>query len=299
MTINRSALSKNTPKTILACIDGSLVTKSVCDYAAWYARKLGLAVTLLHVVHLPKSSRHDLSGTIGMDSRQALLQELTQLDEQTARLAVKHGEALMQDAKQHIVDTYQVTVKSHQRYGKLLSAIEHFASQSEVIVLGRRGEDHQHEHISIGSQIETVVRAMHQPILICSQQFTPPDSYMLAFDGSATAVKAVQMICDSELSRGSKGYLVMVGNGDASRHEALKQAHRQMLAAGLEVSVHLFDSKQYNHDVVATLTKFQQDYQVSMIIIGAYGQAKWKRLFVGSTTTKLITHTQVPVLLLR
>lgn len=287
-------------QTVLACIDGSIVTKPVCDYAAWYARKLSLPVTLLHVVQLPKSTRHDLSGTIGMDSRQALLHELTQLDEQTARLAVKHGEALMSDAKEHIKATYDnVQVKCHLRHGKLLNAIEHFASHSEVIIIGRRGEDHQHEHITIGSQIESVVRAMHQPILVCSQAFTPPDSYMLAFDGSPTSLKAVQMICDSGLSQGSKGYLVMVGNMNEERKAQLKQAHRQMLEAGLEVSVHLFEGKQYSGDVVATLIKFQQDYRVSMIIIGAYGHAKWKRLFVGSTTTKLLTHTQVPVLLLR
>ena len=27
----------NTEQHILACIDGSAVTESVCDYAAWYA----------------------------------------------------------------------------------------------------------------------------------------------------------------------------------------------------------------------------------------------------------------------
>ena len=63
--------SKPTDQCILACIDGSNVTQYVCDYAAWYAQKLKLPITLLHVVHNPKSSRHDLSGTIGMDSRQS------------------------------------------------------------------------------------------------------------------------------------------------------------------------------------------------------------------------------------
>lgn len=287
-------------RTILACIDGSAVTKPVCDYAAWYARKLKLPVTLLHVVHPPKSTRHDLSGTIGMDSRQALLDELSQLDEQLARLAIKHGDALIKDAKADILKNYEdVQVRSHQRHGKLLTAIEHFAPHSEVIIMGRRGEDHQQEHLNIGSQIENVVRAMHQPILICSEDFIPPDSYMLAFDGSPTAIKAVQMICESGLSRGSKGYLVMVGNPDKAHKDSLSQAQQQMVAAGLQVSVHHFEGKKYNNDVVATLTKFQQAHQVSMIIIGAYGHGKWRRFIVGSTTTKLLTHTQVPVLLLR
>lgn len=288
---------------ILACIDGSNVTESVCDYAAWYGKKLGLTVSLLHVIHVPKSTRHDLSGTIGMDSRQALLYELTRLDEQTAKLAVKHGEALVKDAKSHILEHFDVTVRTHQRHGKLLPAIEHFAPRTQVIVMGRRGEDHQHvkdsSGVNIGSQIESVVRAMNKPILVCSQQFTTPDSYMLAFDGSPTAIKAVQMICDSGLSRGTKGYLVMVGDKDSDRELSLYRAQKQLTDAGLDVSVHLLSSKQDKADVVKTLTAFQAAHNISMIVIGAYGHAKWRRYFVGSTTTKLLASTQVPVLLLR
>ena len=293
-------LSPLREQIILACIDGSNVTRSVCDYAAWYANKLDLPVCLLHTIMVPKSTRHDLSGAIGMDSRQALLSELTVLDEQTAKLAVKHGEALVQDAKAHINKSYShVTVKTHLRHGKLLPTIQHFSANSEVIILGRRGQDHQNDHVNIGSQIESVARAMHQPILICSTSFVPPDSYMLAFDGSPTAKKAVQMICDSDLSRGSTGYLVMVGPADGEQELSLYRAQKQMANAGLAVSVHVFSSKQHSQDVVKTLTDFQADKKISIIIMGAYGHAKWRRLIVGSTTTKLLTQTQVPVLLLR
>ena len=305
----QSLSSTSHNKVILACIDGSHVTESVCDYAGWYAYKLGLSVSLLHVINAPKSTRHDLSGTIGMDSRQALLYELTRLDEQTAKIALKHGEALIKDAKFHIQQNFDVTVKTHQRHGKLLPAIEHFAAQTRVIIMGRRGEDHQHggdsangsdvAGVNIGSQIENVVRAMHQPILICSRGFTPPESYMLAFDGSPTAIKAVQMICDSDLSRGIKGYLVMVGDKDSAKEQSLYQAQKQLVDSGLEVSTHLLSSQQDNADVVKTLTTFQAQHNISMIVIGAYGHAKWRRYFVGSTTTKLLVSTQVPVLLLR
>ncbi|HSP85383.1 MAG TPA: universal stress protein, partial [Psychrobacter sp.] len=71
-----------TQQHILACIDGSAVTESVCDYAAWYASRLGLPVALLNVIDVPASTRRDLSGAIGINSRQVLLEELTQLDEQ-------------------------------------------------------------------------------------------------------------------------------------------------------------------------------------------------------------------------
>ncbi len=37
-----------TQLNILACVDGSAVTESVCDYAIWYANKLNLPVALLN-----------------------------------------------------------------------------------------------------------------------------------------------------------------------------------------------------------------------------------------------------------
>jgi len=36
-----------------------------------------------------------------------------------------------------------------------------------------------------------------------------------------------------------------------------------------------------------------------MIVIGAYGHSKFQQLFIGSTTTKIITKTLSPILLLR
>ncbi|MFX8122173.1 universal stress protein, partial [Acinetobacter baumannii] len=51
---------------IIACIDGSLVTNTVCDYAAWFSDKLNSPIKLLHVIDKPKAKApQDLSGAIG------------------------------------------------------------------------------------------------------------------------------------------------------------------------------------------------------------------------------------------
>ena len=116
-----------TEQHILACIDGSTVTEPVCDYAAWYASRLGLPVALLHVSDVPVSTRRDLSGAIGIDSRQFLLEELTQLDEQRAKVVNNDSNALRQDAKRYLQSSFEgMEVSTYQRRGKLLPAIEHF-----------------------------------------------------------------------------------------------------------------------------------------------------------------------------
>ncbi len=59
---------------IIACIDGSLVTNTVCDYAAWFSDKLNSPIKLLHVIDKPKQKHHKkIYGAIGLGSRETLL----------------------------------------------------------------------------------------------------------------------------------------------------------------------------------------------------------------------------------
>lgn len=280
---------------ILACIDGSSVTQSVCSYSAWYAHRLDLPVALLNVVDIPASSRRDLSGTIGIDSRQLLLEELTQLDEQRARVVNSYSNALIEDAKSHIKSTFEVPIKVYRRRGKLLPAIEHFKEQNRAIVLGRRGEDHQNDRVNIGSQIETVTRASSRPILICSEHFISPSSYLIAFDGSKTAIKAARMVADSELLKGLRGYIVMIGHDNESAKASLRVVTEQLSSAGFSVSAHHLPDA----DVVDGLLRFQANNAIDILVIGAYGHSKFQQLFIGSTTTRIITKTLSPILLLR
>lgn len=284
-----------TQKHILACIDGSAVTESVCSYAAWYATRLGLPVGLLNVIDVPASKRRDLSGTIGMDSRQILLEELTQLDEQRAKVVNGYSNALIEDAKNYIDNSFDVEVRAYRRRGKLLPAIEHFKTENRAIVMGRRGEDHKNDRINIGSQIETVARGSSVPVLICSKAFTEPSSFMVAFDGSKTAIKAVQMVSQSELLKGMRSHIVMIGNNNESSKQSLSEAQALLSSSGYEVTAHHLPES----DAVNGLLSFQLENNVDIIVIGAYGHSKWQQLFLGSTTTEIIASTVSPVILVR
>ena len=285
-----------TSQHILACIDGSAVTESVCDYAAWYASRLNLPVGLLHVSDIPASVRRDLSGAIGINSRQFLLDELSQLDEQRAKVVNSYSNALVKDAKSHIKDSFaDVNVRIYQRHGKLLPSIEYFKEENRAIVMGRRGEDHKNSRINIGSQIETVARASDIPILICSETFKEPSSYMIAFDGSKTAIKAAWMVAKSPLLKGLKGHIVMVGNHNEAAKQSMSAAAAKLEDAGYIVEAHHLSAS----DAVDGLLTFQVDNDIDIMVVGAYGHSKWQQLFLGSTTTEIIASTLSPVILVR
>jgi len=280
---------------ILACIDGSTVTESICGYAAWYANRLSLPVALLNTIDVPASVRRDLSGTIGIDSRQILLQELSEIDERRAKVANNYSDALVQDAKSYINSHFDVAVDIYQRHSKLLPAIEHFSDMNRAIVMGRRGEDHKNSRINIGSQIETVARASNVPILICSEPFQEPINYMIAFDASKTAIKVIKRIAKSEVLKKLQGHLVMVGNHDNTSKNSLSAAAAELLSAGYNLDCHHLPQG----DAVNGLLNFQLENHIDIMVIGAYGHSKWQQMFLGSTTTEILASTVSPVILVR
>ena len=63
----------------------------------------------------------------------------------------------------------------------------------------------------LGSHLERVIRSMSRPIMVTTAEFRAPKRIMLAFDGSATTRKGVDMVAASPLFRGLPCHLVMVG----------------------------------------------------------------------------------------
>ena len=86
---------------ILALIDGSAYAQSVCDLAAWAANRTSVEVELLHVLGRREAAGApaDLSGSLDADERDELLKELASLDEQKAKLSLRRGRILLDDAK--------------------------------------------------------------------------------------------------------------------------------------------------------------------------------------------------------
>ena len=61
---------------ILALVDGSIYSESVCHHAAWAASRLNSGVDLLHVLGRREAPTGDLSGALRLGARTAILNEL-------------------------------------------------------------------------------------------------------------------------------------------------------------------------------------------------------------------------------
>lgn len=276
---------------VIACIDGTSVTPAVCDGAAWAGLRLDAPLVLLHVLEKARGDAGtNLSGSIGLGSREALLQELASLDEKRARLALEEGRIMLAEARERVLADGVAEPEILQRHGSLVETLAELEPEMRLVVLGKHDE-HLHEHV--GSRLETAVRTLHRPILITTSSFSAPTRVMIAFDGSETTRKVVDMVARSPLLRGLPLHLVLVG-GDEARRAALEAARAQLAEAGFEVQTAVLEG-----EVEQSLCGYRADHDIDLLVMGAYGHSVIRRFLVGSTTTSVVRDAKVTVLLLR
>lgn len=284
-----------TKHQITACVDGSAISNTVCDTAAWASRVLEAPLALLHVLEKSRSPvTENLSGTIGLGSREHLLDELIELDEKRSKLAVEHGKHLLEDAKKRAMDAGAKEVIGEQRHDQLLDALLACEEKTRLYVIGRLGSDHDPQTQAIGSHVENVVRAIHTPILMATGKFSTPGNYMLAYDGSDTADRAIDRIANSPLLLNMPGHVVMVGNETPENRKRLDGACELLSIQGHQVQPHLLQG-----NVIDCLMSFQDRFNIELKVMGAYGHSRIREFIVGSNTTKMLATSSVPVLILR
>lgn len=281
---------------VVACIDGSSTSPAVCEYAAWTSKQLGAPLNFLHV--LDKSVypvQANLSGNIGLGSREALLKELTELDEKRGKIALEHGRQMLEAAKTKALESGVSNPTCQQRRGDLVDTLKELEPQIRLLVMGKQGEEGDSLGDHIGNNLERVVRTMHRPILVSPQVFNQPDSFMLAFDGSTTTRKGVEMVAGSPLFKGLLCHIVMIGAATNDMHEQLNWARKTLEAAGFTVVTEIIAG-----EVKHVLCDYRDQHNIGIVVMGAYGHSKIRQFLVGSTTTKMIQHiSKVPLLLLR
>ena len=280
---------------VMACIDGSPQAAAVCDYSAWASKRLDAPLTLLHVLdrqQYPASG--DLSGIIGLGSREFLLQELATLDEKRAKLALEEGRMMLDSARQRAISAGIAQPECRQRHGDLVESLRDVQSETRLLVIGRQGEDSGDAIQHIGSHLENVIRTLQRPILVAPCDFSAPQSVMLAFDGSATSLKGVEMLAGSPLFKGMPIHLVMVADDTANHQAQLDDARGALAAAGFSVQTAIRTG-----EVEPTLHAYQAEHGIDLLVMGAYGHSRIRQFFVGSTTNNMIRTTRTPLLLLR
>jgi nucleotide-binding universal stress UspA family protein len=159
---------------VVGCIDGSVYSPSVADHAAWAAGRMGACVSLLHVVN---------GESVGEDEEARRWVDVEAASARVEAMGVRDAAPAL-------------------REGDLVEALIEEHAAADLIVIGKRGEAADFETLRLGSNLERILRAARKPVLVASRAFRPIRRYLLAFDGGASAQKAVEDVAGSALFRG-------------------------------------------------------------------------------------------------
>jgi nucleotide-binding universal stress UspA family protein len=280
---------------IIALVDGSIYSASVCDHAAWISRRTSAPVELIHVLGRREApATHDLSGAIRLGARTALLQELAELDAQRAKLVSHRGRAILEDAHAILAKAGVSDVTTRLRHGDIVEAVSEVEADASLILIGKRGEAADFAKGHLGSNLERIVRASHKPVFVASRAFRAISKVLVAYDGGVSAMKAVDHIARNPMFRDLEIHVVTVGTGTPEVKKGLEDATALLKAAGLAAATSVLPGQPD-----AALGKLVDEARFDLLVMGAYGHSRIRSLIIGSTTTEMIRSCKVPVLLLR
>ncbi|VUD64652.1 hypothetical protein TDB9533_03368 [Thalassocella blandensis] len=276
---------------ILTCIDGSSVSEDVCDYASWIASKANKPLRLLHTIeHAGTPPVSDLTGTIGLGSQEELLSELTVAEQNHRQLLLQKGQLMLKAAKEHVVSAGSFGPEVVLQHGSLIESLIDMEDEIRVLVIGIRGEGHEHTEGN-STKLESVIRALHKPILVVNKHYTEPKKIMLAYDGSPACKKALDLVSTKALFKGVECHIVHVGDQGET---LLEEAKAKLQSVGMETQAVQIQGK-----LPEVLARYQTENDIDLMAMGAFSHTRIRNFLLGSFTAKMLATTQKPLLLLR
>jgi nucleotide-binding universal stress UspA family protein len=290
---------ENFVKRILLCTDGSVFAQSIYQYGAWFAHRLGAEIDVLYVTDArgaATAEASNLSGSIGINAADVLLNRLVELEHEKAKLNHQRAKLILQDAVAHLTEYGVTSINQMHRTGVLVDAIPELEAQTDLIVLGKRGEAAEFASGHLGANLERIVRASYKPCLVTSRQHKSVDRLLLAYDGSPSCQKMLALLVDSPAFSGLELHIVTVTKNTADKTEIsrLEKAKQQVREGGFNPVCHLMEG----HPETA-IAQYIIENNISLLMMGAYGHRRIRQLVIGSTTVQLLRSSNIPVLLIR
>ncbi|MQX38276.1 universal stress protein [Roseospira navarrensis] len=281
--------------TLMALVDGSAYSESVCRHAAWVAGRTDARVKLYHVLDPRRApGKRDLSGSIRLGARSELLEKLSSLDEQHAKLAQAQGRAILEDARALIEAEGVTNVVTRLRHDDIVETVEAKEGAADMILIGKRGEAAGLDKPHLGSNFERIVRASHKPVFVANRAFKPISRVLIAYDGGVSSMQAVDYVARDPLFAGLDVVVATVGAETEDNRRALDNARATLTAGG-----HGAEALILRGQPGKALGDYVEREGIDLLVMGAYGHSRLRTLVIGSTTTEMIRACRVPVVLVR
>jgi len=281
---------------VLALVDGSIYTESVCDHAAWLAQRRDAAVELLHVLERRETGSvpANLGGSLETGISAGLLEQLRDLDEEDARLARKRGRAILESAMARIEGAGVRQVSARLIFGGLVQAVAECGTMAEAVVIGKRGEETDLSKRRLGSNLERLIRSCRRPVFVAARGSRSIERLLIVLNSSACSMSAVEYIAQSNVFCGAHCRLLTIGTEVQEGYERLETARAVLEAGGFAV-----DGTVFHGPPERALRYAMASDRTDLLVLTAHGRSRIRHFFAGSVTTEPVRSCGTSVLLFR
>lgn len=278
---------------LLVCIDGSQYGISCCRFAAWISNKIDLEIEVVYVTDL----RHfevpfvaDLSGSLGIQPFQAVMGQLQELEEKKAEVTLGQAIKLIEEHGR------PVSLKKTHKTGFLVDSLRELEESADMILLGKRGENANFATEHLGSTMERVARAATKPCFVASREFKPIERILISYDDAPSCRKAVEFVKNTPMFSEARIHLVTVSpkEKEEERLKWLREAEASLRDAG-----HSLTCQMLHGETAPAVIDYVKEKEIDLLVMGAYGHTRIRRLIIGSSTTEMLRGCQLPTLLFR
>jgi nucleotide-binding universal stress UspA family protein len=263
---------------------------------------------------------------------EVIVRHASSSQEMTARARQAIADAVFDDARPGLPDALAKTVTLITDEHVPADGVRHAAEDwgADLVVIGARGLGTV-ERFLLGSVSQAVVQTSKQPVLVVrpnpEHRKNQPLRMLYAYDGSASATAALRLAeklaaptgteviavgVIEPLTAGKVPEWILKKARDADteamcqawerEHEADKQKARDELAAFMAKQSAPFNRAEVviaEGHAAEQILQLVHDRQVDLVVLGTHGPRLIERLFIGSTSDKVLNYAPCSVLLVR
>ena len=271
--------------SLLIATDGSAYADVAAECSAWLASRVGARITALYVIDVRRLAGH-------------FIRHISEILEESPSKGIadrvrdyyrKQGEEALKRAAT-MCERYRVTCETDLQTGNVVKVIADAAANSDLLVIGERGEDKEFETGFLGSVSERLVRKVNRPVLLTGLEFRGFRRALLTYDGSEGARGAMRMLARLAVALEMDVDAVqMVEEGEPTT--ALNEVISYFKDYPVHLSTHYLTGD--SHSVIVDHAK---ETGCDLMVMGAYDNWVADSMALGTTTDYLIRNSPVPVL---
>ena len=277
-------------KKILTPTDGSKASLVSIDYAVDIAKLFDAKITGLSVIDIKRLTGpfiHDIGTSIGgmvpYGSFRETIENMLNIAAESALIELE-GKCKAKDIQYELKKVEGIITKE----------ITKLANDVDLISMGRTGDHTQWSDTLLGSNLESVVRQTHKPVLVTSEKNITITKMLIAYGGSECAGKALNIGCEIAGRMQIPVTILTVGDDKEQVSKILSDAEKLIKQHKVD-----YETSSANGDPVDVILNRYAEGHYNILVMGAYGHSKIRELVLGSTTAKLMRNVECPILICR